>query len=406
MDIERIRGGIRAERVVAGSTREDPAEQARAAVAYPQEGSRPDGLAEMLAGAPELLRRYRAAATADPLLHTLVQTCVDWARCGLTRPINKPDLIALARDTLNENRPALSARDDEIDEALREAGESAAGEGQAALLRTHLLADQAHGYEASGYLVAADDGQTGETPRPVTEATWQRFLQRATDEEALAIGIAAYLRGNISVAVTASRRAAEAGNTDAQYHLGLLLADELDPPDLNGARTWWTRAAEAGNTDAQYHLGLLLADELDPPDLNGARTWWTRAAEAGNTRAQYNLGVLLATGLDPPELAGARTWWTRAAEAGNTDAQFGLGVLLADELDPPDLAGARTWWTRAAEAGNTRAQYNLGRLLVDRLDPPDLAEARTWWTKAADAGNTDAQYNLGVLLADGWTRRT
>ena len=53
-----------------GSTREDPAEQARAAAVYPQVGSRPEGLAEILAGAPELLRRYRDAATADPLLHT------------------------------------------------------------------------------------------------------------------------------------------------------------------------------------------------------------------------------------------------------------------------------------------------------------------------------------------------
>ena len=133
-----------------GSIREFPAEQARATAAYPQEGSRPDGLAEMLAGAPELLRRYRAAANANPLLHTLVQTCIDWARCGLTRPINKPDLITLVRDTLKENRPALTARDDEIGEALLEAVESAAGEGQAALLRTHLLTGQARGYEAFG----------------------------------------------------------------------------------------------------------------------------------------------------------------------------------------------------------------------------------------------------------------
>ncbi len=90
-----------------GSTREDPDEQARAAAAYPQAGCRPEGLAEILAGAPELLRRYHDAATADPLLHILVQTCVDWARCGLARPIPEPDLLALARDALEENRPDL-----------------------------------------------------------------------------------------------------------------------------------------------------------------------------------------------------------------------------------------------------------------------------------------------------------
>ena len=65
-----------------------------------------------------------------------------------------------------------------------------------------------------------------------------------------------------------------------------------------------TRAAEAGDTRAQFSLGVLLADRLDPPDLAGARTWLTRAAEAGDTGAQSSLGVLLADGLDPPDLAG------------------------------------------------------------------------------------------------------
>ena len=114
----------------------------------------------MLAGAPELLRRYRDAATADPLLHALVQTCVDWARCGLARPIPEPDLLALARDTLAENRPDLSARDDEIGRGAARAREPVAGEGQAALLRTHRLTGGSRGYEAFGYLVAADDGQS------------------------------------------------------------------------------------------------------------------------------------------------------------------------------------------------------------------------------------------------------
>ena len=378
-------------------TRHDPAEQELASAVYPQAGGRP----ETLADAPQLLRRYREAATADPLLYALVQTCIDWARCGFARPIPEPDLHALARDALAENRPDLGRHDGEVNEALRRACQpvAAGGGGQIAVLRCHQLADRTRAYDASHDLVAADDGQY-ERARRVTEDTWRRLLDRATDEEALGVGVAAYRRGNIPVAVAASHRAAEAGNTDAQFNLGVLLADRLNPPDLAQARTWWTRAAEAGNTDAQFNLGVLLADRLNPPDLAQARTWWTRAAEAGNTDAQFNLGVLLADRLNPPDLAQARTWWTRAAEAGNTDAQFNLGVLLADRLNLPDLAQARTWWTRAAEAGDTDAQFNLGVLLADRLDPPDLAQAEVWYTRAAEAGDTDAQFNLGVLLAD------
>jgi TPR repeat protein len=381
------------------SSRRDPNEQARAATVYPEASPRTEGLAEILAGAPELLRRYRDAAITDPLLHTLVQACVDWGRCGLARPIPEPDLLALARAALKESPPDLILGEHEIDEALGQAGKPIATEGQVGLLRTHRLPGRSRAYEAFDYLVAADDGQGDERLRPVTEITWRRVLDGAADEDALGISVAACLRGNIPVAVAASRRAAEAGNAEASYSLGVLLATGLDPPDLAGARTWWTRIADAGHTNAQYGLGVL-ATRLDPRDPVGAYTWWTRAANAGHTNAQYNLGMLLAYELDPPDLAGARTWWTKAAEAGDTDAQYSLGELLADWLDPPDLAEARAWWTRAAEAGHTEAQYNLGRLLATRLDPPDLAAAQTWYTRAAEAGHTDAQYGLGILLAD------
>ena len=312
----------------------DSAEQDSAPAVYARASSRAEGL----------LRRYHHAATADPLLHALVQTCVDWARCGFARPIREPDLLALARDILAEERPGPGPRDDEMDEALERACQPVAPDGKIALLRCRQLADRTRAYEAFDYLITADDGQ-GEYARPVAEATWRRLLDRATDEDALNVGAAAYLRGDIPVAMAASRRAAEAGLPDAQFNLGRLLATRLDPPNLAEARAWYTRAAEAGHNDAQFNLGVLLATRLDPPDLGEARAWWTRAAEAGDADAQFNLGVLLATRLDPPDLGEARAWYTRAAEAGHNDAQFNLEVLLATRLDPPDLAEAGTWYT-------------------------------------------------------------
>jgi len=100
-----------------------------------------------------------------------------------------------------------------------------------------------------------------------------------------------------------------------------------DSPESAEQRAWWTRAAEAGHTQAQYNLGVLLADRLDPPELAEARVWWTRAAGAGHITAQYRLGMLLATMLNPPELAEARTWLSRAAEAGHPGAQDALSQL-------------------------------------------------------------------------------
>ena len=190
------------------------------------------------------------------------------------------------------------------------------------------------------------------------------------------------------------------GDTGAQYDLGLLLLEQMDPPDLDGTRAWWTKAAEAGDISAQFALGLLLLEQMDPPDLDGARAWWTKAAEAGDIRAQFNLGILLEDRLDPPDLEGARIWWTRAAEAGHVRAQLYLAGLLEDRLDPPDLDGARIWYTRAAEAGDDEAAVDLGFLLADGFDPPDLNGARVWWTKAAEHGDAEAQFCLGVLAQE------
>jgi TPR repeat protein len=57
--------------------------------------------------------------------------------------------------------------------------------------------------------------------------------------------------------VAATRRAAEAGDLDARYNLGLLLADLLDPPDLEAARGWYERAAQAGDSQARDALRQL-----------------------------------------------------------------------------------------------------------------------------------------------------
>ena len=52
---------------------------------------------------------------------------------------------------------------------------------------------------------------------------------------------------------------------------------------------------------------MLIADLVDPPDLDQASAWWIRA--------------------DPADLAEARMWWAKAAEAGHGGARLKLDVL-------------------------------------------------------------------------------
>ena len=166
------------------------------------------------------------------------------------RPMPQQDLLAVAQEILEENHPDLEIRADDLDAALCQARKGVPARsrspcsiptdwrtnGRAESRRAHRQRGRSRGYEAFDYLVAADDGQVDEGARPVDDAIWHRFLNRATNSDAIYIGVAAIQRGNMPVALTATRRAAEAGDPVGQLNLGVLLAEGLDPPDLMGAR--------------------------------------------------------------------------------------------------------------------------------------------------------------------------
>ncbi|MGW7647137.1 trypsin-like peptidase domain-containing protein [Streptomyces bobili] len=385
------------------STAEDSDEQAAAQAAYPDQSFDGAGLAERLGYAPELLMIYHDSETGNPVLHAVVRTAIDWARTGLSRLIPEPDLLVIADSVLAEEIPGQQVTHKKVTAAIKEARRPLGSGTGAALLLTEFLSEPtgAHrirGYRPYDYLVAADDGQTG-PPRPVPEQSWQDALDRAKTNEAFAVGVAAYQRGNRAVSLRGFERTARAGNTTAMFSLGALLADQ-DPPDLEGARRWCEKAAQAGHSKAMFNLGLVLANRWDPPDLEGARRWWEKAAQSGELKAMAALGMLLMTRSDPPDLEGARHWLEKAARAGNTDAMSALGVLLADQWDPPDLKGARHWYEDAARVGDTGAMVRLGGLLAYRWKPPDTDGARHWWATAAGADSIDAMGHLGALLAD------
>ena len=57
---------------------------------------------------------------------------------------------------------------------------------------------------------------------------------------------------------------------------------------------WFRKAAEQGNAEAQYRLGLSYYNgEGVPKDYAQAAFWWRKAAEQGEDTAQYNLKYLL-----------------------------------------------------------------------------------------------------------------
>ena len=118
--------------------------------------------------------------------------------------------------------------------------------------------------------------------------------------------------------------------------------------DSDADRAALERAAEAGDVDAMYNLGVMLVE--DEPEV--ARRWYERAAEAGHAPAMNNLGTLVVE----EDLEAARRLYSRSAEAGNPAAMVNLGVLQSRS---GDLGGARALFERAAELGDRRAKRIL-----------------------------------------------
>ena len=89
---------------------------------------------------------------------------------------------------------------------------------------------------------------------------------------------------------------------------------------------WYRRAADAGQVDAQISLGYCYDNGLGVgADATQAALWYRRAADAGNATAQYNLGCFYDTGEGvEADALQAAMWFHRAADAGSVDAKAWL----------------------------------------------------------------------------------
>ena len=142
-------------------------------------------------------------------------------------------------------------------------------------------------------------------------------------------GFKAYNSGDFAAAVKWFTLAAEQGDADAQFNLGLVYWDgEGVSQDIKAAMKWFTLAAEQGDADAQNILGVMYDEgEGVSQNIKAAMKWFKLAAEQGNAHAQYNLGAIYHNGESVPrDIKTATKWFKLAAEQGHADAQKTLEV--------------------------------------------------------------------------------
>lgn len=120
-------------------------------------------------------------------------------------------------------------------------------------------------------------------------------------------------------------RAAEAGNPRGVTNLAALGGGGA-PSDPVQARTLLAKAAETNSAEAQYQLGLMIADGVGgPKDDVAARALFEKAAEQGHPGALERMGEFAKNGRGgPQDSSAAMAYYEKAAALGNEDAKAAL----------------------------------------------------------------------------------
>ncbi len=111
-------------------------------------------------------------------------------------------------------------------------------------------------------------------------------------------GVAAYEAGNLPLAVKEFRGAAEKGDADSQFNIGLMYEQGIGVSKNEvEAAAWYRKSAEQGNSNAQYNLAVLYENGRGTKvDFAQALQWYRKAAAQGDELAVGNLGMLYVRG--------------------------------------------------------------------------------------------------------------
>ena len=117
------------------------------------------------------------------------------------------------------------------------------------------------------------------------------------------------------------------------------------PEDDAQAVAWYRRAADQGDADGQFGLGLMYrTGQGVPQDFTQALAWYRQAADQGHATAQYNLGFMYANGQGVPQnyveahkwrnLAASRVTGDKQKEYADTRDALAKGMTPAQLADP------------------------------------------------------------------------
>ena len=218
-------------------------------------------------------------------------------------------------------------------------------------------------------------------------------------EKCYELGCEYYEKEDYQKAYKLLKKAADAGNTDAQYQLGNCYYEGTGvEQNAETAVELYEKAADAGNVDALCQIGKCYFDGTGvEKNQEIAIELYEKAAEAGNAEAQYQFGNCYYEGTGVKRNAEtAVELYKKAADAGNVDAQCQLGKCYFDGTGvEKNQEIAIELYEKAAEAGNAEALYYLERCYFGAGLERNKETAIELFEKSAAQENADALYQLG-----------
>jgi hypothetical protein len=177
-------------------------------------------------------------------------------------------------------------------------------------------------------------------------------------------------------AEAAVRKAAKAGNAEAQFRLGVMYGNgDGVGLDYEQARSWFEKAIVQGHESATITLAWMYANGTGVEvDEQRARELYLEAARKGSAKAQYVVATMYRFaqyGLKK-DMEAAVQWYVKAADQGMPTAQFALGKLLMEGKGVmQDDAAALQWLSLAHVNGSKRAEDYI-KHLIKRMDPAEV----------------------------------
>ncbi|MGH3407239.1 MAG: hypothetical protein ACRDRJ_32775, partial [Streptosporangiaceae bacterium] len=243
------------------------------------------GLAEYMAGGPELWERWRGARAVDNPGYlrvggALVEAALDCRRAGFSRPVPESLLGSLYSAYLD--KPPLSLLTPEV---LAEGLSWASKQVEAT---TSLLTPANGGYRTFDYLL--DELQTGSDTPAVKDLAWTSVLGEIRADDAWEVGQNAYWANRVAYSERAFRKGLGSGDESVIVRSALGMADLADLLDDFYEKDQWRQWAHYPR-ELMRHDPAARSQQGKPLVASAAEEWYVRVAGMGAARSGATLVI-------------------------------------------------------------------------------------------------------------------